>query len=147
MNDSGITLVVRKTIAAPPERLFDAWTKPDQLRRWWGPQGVECVDPEIDLRVGGGYRIGNRMPDGAVLWIAGEFEAVERPNRLVFTWRLEGDQGFPERVTVSFAGRGDTTDVTVTHERIANGPLRDRHREGWEGCLDGLERYVRVSAV
>jgi uncharacterized protein YndB with AHSA1/START domain len=51
------TLVVRKTIQATPERLFRAWTEPEQLRRWWGPEGAICVDPEVDLQVGGHYRI------------------------------------------------------------------------------------------
>jgi uncharacterized protein YndB with AHSA1/START domain len=66
-----ITLVVRRTIRATPERLFEAWTEPAQLRRWWGPQDVECLDAQVDLRVGGQYRIANRFPDGRIVWIAG----------------------------------------------------------------------------
>jgi uncharacterized protein YndB with AHSA1/START domain len=72
-----ITLVVRKTIRATRERLFDAWTQPIQLRQWWGPEDVECLDAEVDLRVGGRYRIANRFPDGRVVWITGEFELIE----------------------------------------------------------------------
>jgi hypothetical protein len=51
------TLVVRRRIHATPEKLFAAWTQPEHLVRWWGPQGVACPAAEIDLRVGGAYRI------------------------------------------------------------------------------------------
>ena len=62
-----IALVVRRTIHAPVEPVFHAWTRPEQLRQWWGPGPVTCCHAEIDLRVGGAYRIGNRLPDGTVL--------------------------------------------------------------------------------
>jgi uncharacterized protein YndB with AHSA1/START domain len=137
-----VTLVVRKTIHATPERLFKAWTDPAQLLEWWGPEGVACVDPEVDLRVGGRYRIGNRLPDGKMLWIAGEFEAVDPPHQLRYTWRLEGTTGAFERVTVRFEPRGSATEVVITHEHIANEALRDQHAYGWRGCLDGLADYL-----
>ena len=142
MTDRAGALVVRKTIAATPERLFVAWTEPDALRQWWGPDGVTCIDPQVDLRVGGRYRIGNRLPDGSLLWIVGEFEAVEPPHRLVYTWRLESVAERVERVTVRFERREAGTEVVVTHARIATEAERDRHRHGWEGCLAGLARHA-----
>jgi uncharacterized protein YndB with AHSA1/START domain len=138
------TLVVRKTIRATPERLFAAWTAPEQLLKWWGPEGVTCIGAEIDLRVGGGYRIGNRLPNEKILWIVGEFEVVEPPRRLTYTWRLEGISETSERVSVQFEPRGEMTEVVVTHDRIPNEELRDQHLLGWRGCLDGLVEYLRV---
>ena len=136
------TLVVRRTVRATPERLFDAWTVAEQLRQWWGPPSVACIDAEVDLRVGGRYRIANQFPDGKVLWISGEFEAIERPRRLVYTWRVTpGGVGF-ERVSVTFDARGQSTEVTIAHERIPSPAIRDRHEQGWTGCLDGLAEYV-----
>lgn len=135
-------LVVRKTIRAAPERLFEAWTQPAHLLKWWGPEGVSCIGAEVDLHVGGRYRIGNRLPDGTVLWIAGEFEVIEPPHRLTYTWQLEGISGNPERITVRFEPQGGATEVIVTHERIPNQTLRDQHERGWYGCLDGLARYL-----
>lgn len=140
---SEITLVVRRTIEASAEKLFAAWTEPSQLKLWWGPKGVRCIGAELDLRVGGSYRIGNQLPDGTILWIAGEFELIERPRKLVFSWRLEGVESAPERVTVQFEAAGDATEVIVTHERIANRELRERHEQGWVGCLESLDRYAR----
>ncbi|HZH39697.1 MAG TPA: SRPBCC domain-containing protein [Gemmatimonadales bacterium] len=136
------TLTVRKTIPASPERLFAAWTTPAELVRWWGPQGVTCVDPSVDVRVGGSYRIGNRFADGRVSWITGEFEVVDPPHRVVYTWRLD-DAAEAERVSVSFEARGAETLVTVRHERIPDTRARDGHEAGWKGCLEGLDTYVR----
>lgn len=140
-----ITLVVRRTIRASAERLFDAWTRPEQLVEWWGPAGVTCIGATVDLRVGGGYRIGNRLPDGRELWIVGEFLGVERPHALTYTWRVDGGSTDSERVSVRFEPRGADTEVIVTHERVASETLRDEHERGWVGCLDGLARYASGS--
>jgi uncharacterized protein YndB with AHSA1/START domain len=139
-----VTLVVRRTIRASAERLFTAWTDPSQLKNWWGPAGVSCIGAEVDLSVGGSYRIGNQLPDGNIIWIRGEFESIERPRRLVFTWQIEGVKSAPERVTVQFESAGDLTEVIVTHERIASQELRERHEHGWTGCLEGLRRYAEA---
>lgn len=135
---STLHLVVRRMIRATPERLFAAWTRPDQLVRWWGPADVECSGAEVDLRVGGRYRIGNRFPDGKEVWIAGEFEEVSPPRRLVYTWAIGEPPPVPERVTVRFEPRGERTEVIVVHERILDEAARDGHIRGWDGCLDGL---------
>lgn len=136
----GATLTVRRRIAAPPERLFAYWTDATHLARWWGPAGVTCDSATVDLRVGGAYRIGNRFADGTVLWISGVFEVIEPPRQLVYSWRL-GSADVVERVTVTFTPAGDSTDVVVVHERIADAQTRAGHERGWKECLDGLAAY------
>ena len=138
-----ITLVVRKTIKATAERLFEAWTEPEQLKKWWGPPGVTCIEVEVDLRVGGRYRMANQLPDGKILWISGEFESIEPPRELVYTWRVEPETQASERVMVQFEARGDATEVIITHERIPNAAIRDMHEQGWHGCLEGLAEYLK----
>jgi uncharacterized protein YndB with AHSA1/START domain len=135
---NGVTLVTRRTIRASAQRLFDAWTRPEQLRAWWGPAPVTCSDAKVDLRVGGRYRIANALPDGKTLVIEGEFQLVEEPHKLVYTW-CAGDE--VSRVTVRFEPRGEMTEVIVIHEQIPSEPVRESHQGGWLGCLDGLERY------
>jgi uncharacterized protein YndB with AHSA1/START domain len=147
-----LTLVVRRTFRASPRRLFAAWTEPEQLRRWWGPANVNCAAAEVDLRVGGRYRLGNQFPDGSVWWISGTFEAVEPPRLLIYSWELAAGElarGAPmppaqavERVTVRFEARGALTEVVVQHERIADEAARASHEQGWLGCLDGLEELL-----
>jgi uncharacterized protein YndB with AHSA1/START domain len=139
-----LTLVVRRTIKARAERVFDAWTRPEQLVKWWGPRPITCIEAEVDLRVGGAYRIANLLPDGSVLWISGQFEVVEAPRRLVYTWRTE-QKNEPERsrVTVRFEPQANSTatEVIVLHERIDTEATRSEHERGWLGCLDSLDGF------
>jgi len=140
-----LSLIVRRTIAAPAARLFAVWTEPEHLKKWWGPGAVTCPEAEVDLRVGGRYRIANLTPAGEVVWITGEFEVVEPPRRLVYSWNIdEGGRPAPtSRVTVRFEQRGERlTEVVVVHERIAAAPLRASHEKGWSGCLEGLAQYL-----
>jgi uncharacterized protein YndB with AHSA1/START domain len=137
-----VTLVVRKTIRAGAERLFEAWTQPHQLKKWWGPVDVKCIEAQVDLRVGGQFRIGNQLPSGNILWITGEFESIERPHKLIYTWYVEGDSKRPERVTVHFEPVDGATEVMVVHALIPDEPTRARHEQGWLGCLAGLLQYV-----
>jgi uncharacterized protein YndB with AHSA1/START domain len=143
MTTNGLSLVTRRLVRAEAARLFAEWTEAERLVRWWGPRGVRCTGAEIDLRVGGRYRIGNRFADGREVAITGVYERIEAPHRLVFSWRLEPGPDFEERVTVRFEPRGAATEIVVVHERIATEEARASHRAGWEGCLDGLERHVR----
>ncbi len=133
-----LSLVVRRVIAAPPVNLFDAWTTPERLLSWFGPRGVRCTKAEVDLRVGGRYRLDNLLPDGKTLVIGGEFLEIERPARLVYTWRTDPHAPV-ERVTVRFEPRGvDRTEVIVVHEHIADALAREGHDAGWVGCLERL---------
>jgi uncharacterized protein YndB with AHSA1/START domain len=137
---AAVALVVRRTIRASAERVFEAWTRPELLRAWWGPRPVTCSAAEVDLRVGGRYRIVNALPDGNSLAIVGEFRVVEAPRRLVYTWRMGEASQETSLVTVRFEARGAATEVVVVHEEIPSEPVRDSHEKGWDGCLDGLER-------
>ena len=108
---------------------------------------MECVDAEIDLRLGGRYRIANRLPNGKILWIAGVFEVIEPPHRLVYTWALEPIADPSERVTVQFKPQGQSTEVIVTHERIPSAPVREQRALGWKGCLEGLANFLQSGAA
>jgi uncharacterized protein YndB with AHSA1/START domain len=149
MSDSAkrVSLIVRRTIQASASRLFDAWTRPEHLRSWWGPANVECTEAEVDLNVGGRYKLANRLPDGTLIWIRGEFLEISRPHRLVYTWSTDAEDASrdvddAEQVTVRFEARGDaSTEVIVVHERVTPAD-REQHEIGWLGCFDGLEAHV-----
>ena len=137
------SLVVRRTIRATPARLFAAWTQPEQLLAWWGPAAVTCIAAEIDLRVGGRYRLGNQFPDGNIIWIFGEFERVESPQLLIYTWRLREEAPVSERVTVRFEARdAGSTEIVIIHERLLDQASQAEHERGWFGCLDGLAEFL-----
>jgi len=141
--DEGATvaLICRREIAAGAEACFSAWTEPDQVMHWFGPPGVACSAAEIDLRVGGRWRVATEHPDGSTLWIGGDFELIEPPRRLVYNWAHEAaddGQGPPPettKVSVRFEPRATGTEVIVVHERFGGEAARDAHLLGWEGCL------------
>lgn len=139
-----LSLVIRRTIHAPAEKLFDAWVEPAQLRNWWGPEEVTCGSAEVDLRVGGAYRIANEFADGRTVWISGEFKRITPPTELVYTWIVEDVTASPERVTVRFDAVGGATEVTIIHDRIIDNQIRSSHESGWQGCLAGLAAYLET---
>jgi uncharacterized protein YndB with AHSA1/START domain len=129
-------------VAASPDRVFRAWTNSDEIKKWWGPNDVSCLSVEVDLQVGGQYRIENGLPDGSVLWISGKFEVIEKPHLLIFTWIVENASPTTELVEVRFKPHESGTNVIVTHGRIATKVLSERHQQGWIGCLEGLAEYL-----
>ncbi len=143
---SSLSLLVRRTVRGSPDAVFRAWTEPEQVKQWWGPGTIRCADCVIELRVGGSYRIANRMPDDSIVWITGEFLRVEPPHLIEYTWRRGRDAGAGrqdgERVTVRFTAQAHGTEVTVAHSRIADQATYESHEFGWAGCLDGLAAYL-----
>jgi uncharacterized protein YndB with AHSA1/START domain len=135
-----LSLIIRRVVRASAERCFEAWTTPSQLRAWWGPRGVKCSEASVDLRVGGRYRIGNELPNGAIVIIEGAFEVIEPPSKLVYTWIVDG--GPEERVTVRFEKQNGATEVIIVHDGIRDEPTQKTHEQGWLGCLDGLEAHL-----
>lgn len=140
---SNITLEVRRTFAATRERVFRAWTTPEELRRWHAPPPLETPVAEVDLRVGGAYRVHMRAPDGAEYRVTGVYREVDPPTRLVYTWRWDTDPPSAETlVTVTFVDRGAQTEVVLRHERFPTTDARTRHEQGWHGCLGKLGQVL-----
>ena len=134
-----VTLRLTRSFAAPREKVFRAWTDPEALKQWAAPGDLTTPLAEVDLRVGGRYRIHMRTPDGTAHKVTGVYQTVDPPRRLVYTWFWENkpEQG-DTLVTVEFHERGSATEVTLTHERFPSGDVRDRHEQGWMGCLEKL---------
>lgn len=138
---------VSRTIRADAERLFQAWTDPKALMRWWRQEaeGWGFAGATIDLRVGGRYRLAMTAPDGKVHAAVGVYRQIERPGRLVFSWDWEEPIRGVENtlVTVEFRETDtNATEVVVTHERFADRVRMGRHEQGWTELLRLLERAV-----
>ena len=145
------TLRLERTFDAPAGEVFDAWTNPEVLRRWW------VVNPawrtpvaEVDLRVGGAYRLSMEDPEaGTVHTVRGEYREVRRPERLVYSWcweEGEGRTGHVSTVTVEFLQEGERTTVVLEHSDLASPESRDQHRHGWEACLEMLGTRIFATA-
>jgi len=138
------TLQLTRTFAAPREKVFRAWTDPEEVKKWFHPPGYETPSAEIDLRVGGKYRLGMRkLPDGEVFYLSGSYREVRRPERLVYTWQWEAEPELGDTlVTVQFHDRGGSTEVVLTHKLFPTEKARQEHERGWSGGLDNLVKIL-----
>ena len=141
-----MTLRLQRTFKAPAQAVFDAWTSPEMLRRWW-PAGSDWETPvaEVDATVGGGLRLVMRSPDGEEFGGRGEYLEVLPPVRLVFTWTWDGHAGHEgtQLVEVEFDEHDDgTTTVVLTNRGLEDEEAMRTHREGWDASFDNLDRVL-----
>lgn len=140
------TLILMRELDAPRDKVFTAWTDPEQAARWWGPKGFTSVSCTMDVRVGGAWRRAMRAPDGSLHIASGVYREIVRPERLVFTYAWEDDAGRPKPetlVTLTFADRGGgKTRLTLHQALFETVAARDDHRGGWSGCLDRFADYL-----
>lgn len=138
------SLNVKRTFAAPRDRVYRAWTDAREFAQWFHPTtDHKTVITRLDLRVGGKYSIEIHHKDGNVHRVSGTYEEIQPPEKLVFTWRWQKDETLPESlVTVVFKDLGDSTEVSLTHQRLLSAEERDKHNQGWLGCLTQLEHYL-----
>ena len=136
------SLTLKRRLNAPPAKVFAAWTDPEKMKRWMGPGEVATLRAEIDARAGGRYRLVMRSPDGEEHDVSGVYREVVPNEKLVFTWAWRSTPERESLVTVLLKPDGDGTVLTLTHEQFFDEDARDRHRHGWIGALDKLERFV-----
>ena len=143
---SETSLRIERTYDASPKEVFDAWTNPEVLRRWWVVDLAERTPiADVDLRVGGRYRLSMEHPDGTRHTVGGEYREVVRPTRLVYTWQWEQDDGQPghvSTVTVEFQADGERTNLVLEHTDLPSAESRDQHANGWNACLEILQARV-----
>ncbi|EYD76584.1 hypothetical protein Rumeso_01864 [Rubellimicrobium mesophilum DSM 19309] len=130
-------LVFQRRIPASPERLFDAWTRPEQVRQWWDPSGRELAECEIDLRVGGLLRFVNAGPESFPF--EGRFQQIDRPHGFAFD--ALGAAG-----SVRFVPDGEVTEMTVVIRCASPEHLQQFVQmgvaDGTSRTLDNLASYV-----
>lgn len=136
-----LTLVRR--IKASPAKIYAALTSPEQLARWWRPDAGPVLKAEVDVRVGGRFRIVFRTQDGAEHSSRGEYREVVPNQRLVFTWESESHREQVSIVTIALRSIAEGTELTLTHAGFADTAERDEHRDGWNGAFDHLETLFK----
>ncbi len=144
---------VKRTFAAPREKVFEAWTNPERMTKWFA-RGIPQMPPakivEADVRTGGKYRVDVECPVNGNLRqmrtynMQGTYKEVRPPERLVFTWWWPEADFEPSLVTVDFRALGESnfTEVTLSHELLPEKEHED-HRRGWNSCFDMLERELK----
>ena len=140
-------LLISRAFDAPRSLVFEAWTDPARLVRWWGPRGFKTPSCKMDVREGGAFRICMRSPEGTDHWVRGIFREVAKPERLAFTWAWEDENGQPKHETVvqvDFTEESGKTRLRMRHGAFESADARDRHESGWSSSLDCLDEYLRA---
>lgn len=151
------TVQLRHHYNAPREQVFRAWTDPEALGQWFGPQSHTCKVEKLDVREGGDYQLrliptdenedsdcgGNASADSIC---AGTFVSIQAPEKLVMTfgWIQNGADISDTLISVRFVEADGGTDLVLTHERLPTEEMRQAHAGGWQSSLECLETFLRI---
>lgn len=133
------SLTMKRRLSAAPARVWRAWTDPEWLLRWFGPENVTCHEAELDLRVGGAYRIVMIEDNGERHQVSGIYREVAENERLVFSWAWATTPDRVSKVSVTLKPDGDGTILTLLHEQFFDEVALRGHTHGWTGSLVKLE--------
>ncbi len=136
-------LRIERTFQAPAERVFDAWTSEEVIRRWWQAEHHwETSEAEVDLRVGGVVRVVMRDPSTDVEYGGGgRYTEIDPPSRLAFTWIWDGDTR-RTLIEIDFEETGGATTVRFVHRGLWDEEAVRAHERGWGTILDRLGRTL-----
>ena len=142
-DEPGHVVRIERTFAARAEQVFDAWTSPEVMRRWFHcDPNWDTPVADVDLRVGGNVRVVMRKPDGSEVEAQGKFTLIDRPKRLVMTWIFDDDPSNEQLLELSFTESQGATTAVLVNSRISTDQRRDDQAKGWHGCLDELDRLL-----
>lgn len=138
----GFTLTMDRVLAAPPERVFRAWTTPREVERWIAPNPDMPTTAELDVREGGSYTI----TMGPYV-VRGRYTEIAPNEKLAFTWKWDGAEDPREMlVTITFERRPDGgTNMRLHHENLPTTEQRDNHATGWTGSFARLEEHLAAA--
>jgi uncharacterized protein YndB with AHSA1/START domain len=142
-----LTLEIQRVIATVPSVVFAAVSTPDELAKWWGPEGFTVASLDFNPRVGDSYRIEMQPPEGDPFYLTGEFREVDRPGHLAYTfvWEEPDPDDVETLVELSFRDLGESTEVVLAQGPFKTEARRELHRNGWTDSLDKLERFISQS--
>jgi uncharacterized protein YndB with AHSA1/START domain len=143
--NGGHTLTIERTYAAPAERVFEAFTSEEVMRRWWHPApDWDTPEASVDLRVGGRVRVVMRDPGTDTRYGGGgEYTEIDPPRRLAFTWIWDDDRGHVRQlIEIDFEEDDGVTNVRFTHSDLWNEEAVSSHNDGWRAAFDNLAGAV-----
>jgi uncharacterized protein YndB with AHSA1/START domain len=137
------SLTLKRQLKAAPEKVYQAWTRPEQMIRWWGvmPHPKTPI-AETDLRVGGRFRVQFWGQDNEHHSVSGVYREVVPNRRLVFSWSWQSTPERESQVTIDIKPVNDGSLLTLLHEQFFDQKACDDHGRGWAAALDNLERAL-----
>ena len=142
------SLTIERTYGASPEEVWRAWTDPRALSRWFGPENTGSVRlAELDVRIGGRYRIAFNTTDGEEHEVSGTYREVHPLRKLTFTWAWRSTPERESLVSLAFHPAGTGTRLVFTHDQFFDEAAREGHARGWSGAFHKLDRYLGDAVV
>jgi len=137
-------LQLRRTFAAPRDRVFRAWTDAKEFALWFHPTSDHTtIVSELNPRVGGKYSLEMHHKGGNVHRLSGTYQQIKPPEKLVFTWRWATDPpGQESLVSLEFLDLGNATEIVLSHGQFPSAEEREKHNQGWLGCFDQFQKYL-----
>jgi uncharacterized protein YndB with AHSA1/START domain len=136
------SLTLKRRLEAAPAQVYAAWTDPKKILKWFGPDAGPVEHAALDVRVGGRYTVIFRTEDGEQHHVSGVYREVVPNEKLVFSWAWRSTPERESQVTVLIKPDGAGSLLTLVHEKFYDEAARDRHHEGWSGCLDKLVGFL-----
>jgi uncharacterized protein YndB with AHSA1/START domain len=142
--DQGKVLEIVQLFDAKPERVFKAWTTKKDFTAWYGPEGFTVTFCEMDVSVGGAWRVGMRSPQGEEYWMQGKYIEITHPSRLVFTYEDGSAKPIMGEtiVTINFNPIGNKTEMIFRQTNFPTAHLRDSHFGGWSSAFKCLREFI-----
>jgi uncharacterized protein YndB with AHSA1/START domain len=139
-----LMLEIERVVPAARPVVFEAFTEPEVLARWWGPEGFTIPRLQFEPRAGEAYRIEMQPPEGDAFHLIGEFRDVDPPARLGFTfiWAEPDPDDVETLAELTFRDRGDETEVALRQGPFKTEARRELHRGGWSDSFDKLARVI-----
>jgi uncharacterized protein YndB with AHSA1/START domain len=139
-----LSLEIERVLPVTRAVVFAAFSDPDELAKWWGPERFTVPSLEFNPQVGAGYRIEMQPPEGDPFHLTGEFREVDPPARLVYTfaWEPPDPDDVETVVELSFRDLGQSTEVVLVQGPFKTEARRELHRNGWADSLQKLERSI-----
>jgi uncharacterized protein YndB with AHSA1/START domain len=139
-----LTVEIKRVLPAAPSVVFEAFTEPSELAKWWGPEGFTTLSLEWQPRVGASYRIEMKPPEGDAFWLSGKFREVEPPAHLAYTfvWEDPDPDDVETLAELSFRDLGESTEVALAQGPFKTEARRELHLNGWTDTFDKLEQLI-----
>jgi uncharacterized protein YndB with AHSA1/START domain len=146
-------LVIKRTFNAPIDKVWEAFTTPEILARWWSPEGMTNYHASTDVRVGGEFRYCFKSSEGKEYWGKGTYQTITRPVKLAYIddftdaegnpvppsfYGIPGDEILSSLVTFSFTADGVRTHMTISMDSPYDDAMTESMKQGWNSMFDKL---------
>lgn len=138
-------LVIERSLSASPQKVYEAWTNPEVLVKWWGPVGMSIPVCEMDVVEGGNWKTTMANDEGGEYTVTGQYKTLSPHDHIAFTWawsQEDGSRGHETIVNVVLEETSGGTKMTMTQKEFRDVEQRDNHNSGWTSSFTKLENIL-----